>query len=270
MSTKNIFYSNESFEFSNSKNLSLFIEVGFHHFIASILNETSEKVYYSEYFKFSNLSDIEKQSKVLKHTFQKVYVSEINEDFTIIPEAIFEASKLDEYTSFTFGLKEHVSSKIVKQPELKTAIIYYSNNNVCDFFTKWFNNAIYSHAANTYLKLVNSIKRMSEKDLYINLYNENLLVCYFKDNQLNLINSYAYKNQDDLLYMILFLCKELDINQSDANLILSGFVSKNLISSFDEYFQKTNYISASIIDASEINTEEIYKFINTNYLYKCV
>ena len=62
VNTKNTFFPEKDFNFSDTQNLSLCIEVGFRHFTASLINENTFSVHYAEHIKFETLNELENKT----------------------------------------------------------------------------------------------------------------------------------------------------------------------------------------------------------------
>ncbi len=267
MNTKNEIYSNEKFNFSNTQNLSLFIEVGFRHFNACVTeNNNTSDILYIENLHFENINQLESQSKVLQYTFGKVIVSFTNETFTLIPEAIFEEGNLSDYLNLNLGdLKNEIERfSTIKNHGCINA--YRINSDWIDFFEKQFKNVIFLHSSSVFLNL-SSINKQAENELFLNIYNNHFYIAYFIENKLNLLNSFEFKTEPDLIYLMLFLTQELGINQKDAQLIISGNSSYN--KSLNEYFPKIKHLDSKLINNPDVPTQILSKSMISLFSHKC-
>lgn len=266
MNTKNIFLPEENFNFSDTKNLSLCIEVGFRHFTACVINETSFKIIYAEHFDSANLSDIKKQSKVFDQPFQNVYVSIFNPDFTLIPNAIFSPETLGDFLSLNLGGLENQIEKHQTMEKLNCVTGYRMDKEVIDFFKSSFKQVSFTHSSHVYLNLIHPLQNKNDNTIYINCYSNNFLACYYKNNQLELLNSFEFKTDLDFIYMILFLCKELGIEQEKANIIISG--NSQLAKLLNEYISSVSKLESSFISES-IASNHKGMFDLTSFIFKC-
>lgn len=267
MNTKNTFYPDEKFDFSNTQNLSLCIEIGFRHFTACIIDENTFSISYAEKIEFEDLPTLKKESKVLTHTFKHVYVSVFNPNFTLIPKALFDEKHIPDYLKLNLGELNDQTEHHQSLSSFSCVNAYRLENSVLHFFEQLHKNVTFLHSSSVFLKLV-SLNQSNNNKLFLNIYEQHFLICYFKDGKLNLINSFEFKSEEDFIYLLLFLSKELNINQEKVELKVSG--NQQYTETLQEYFSSVSALESDFTKNSIIPKLNLGQFINTIYSFKCV
>lgn len=268
MSTKNTFFPDENFNFSNTQNLSLCIEVGFRYFTACVIDENSFELHYTEQIDFSALSDLNSSSKALSQNFEKVYISVLNSDFTLLPNAIFDQDNLADYLQLNLGELNNQRESYQSIPELNCTNAYRIESELIEFFESKYKHATFLHSSTTFLNLINTVKTQEESKLYLNVYDAHFLICYFKEGKLNLLNSFEFKTEADFIYLILFLSKELEMSQTKTEVILSGKI--NYQEALTEYFTSVSILDSKFIKGNSIPENNTHPFILPSFSFKCV
>jgi hypothetical protein len=250
-------FAHPTIDLNNPENLSLTIEMGFSDFSACVYNQIHREICYAETFSFTTLNDLKEKSKVLSMKFNDVEILLFNTLFTCIPNAIKEEQSNEKFLQFNCGeMPKNHSVKAEEVNALLCSILYYTNTDVVDFFSEQFKHAQFSHVAKRFLEFT---MNSSNYDLNVHVYNNHILISYFKDGHLTFINSLEYQHHNDFIYLLLFTCKELGLTQHDTTIKLSGFYNISLENALQNYFKDVYG------HRSETNTSSIIPLSFTPY-----
>lgn len=174
--------------------------------------------------------------------FKKVIISVLNKDFTIVPEAYSNSSDLKEFLSFSSGITE------VKNPLAHTIknvkFCYFFEQELIQALEKIFSHAIIKHAGAIINELFFSNHSLINTSLFLTI-NEGLIEIAAKEkNDLLFYNVFNYENNEDVLYYLLFMMEQFNLNPLQIKLAISGQVpaDDNLILSIKKYIKQVNFV----------------------------
>jgi hypothetical protein len=110
--------------------------------------------------------------------------------------------------------------------------------------------------------------------IYVSLNADFFDVAVTGNNMLLLYNTFQYVNETDLLYYVLYVCKQLKLKTSDIPLVLSGELSSKpaYVDMLKQYLPATAYDAGQGIPplASGLLPVVTYMFLNIFNLESCV
>jgi hypothetical protein len=166
------------------------------------------------------LLDFFKQNTILPAGFWgNIQVFIAGRDYTLVPKEFFDKDSEATYISLNTNYnpdKQTVSSEIIEN----TVVVYSYEKKIEELFQKVYpNKQIHFKTF-----VANVLKNPSQEADVLYLYqDENLLtLLVYKNHQMHYLNTFSYKNTDDILYYTLLIFKELDLNHSSFKTIISG------------------------------------------------
>jgi len=91
-----------------------------------------------------------------------------------------------------------------------------------------FSNARYFNQATPLLTYaLNHIKEMDSNFIYLQLNKDFFDIVIIQDHKLTLYNSFLYVNSTDLLYFILYACKQLKVDTKTTAFVITGEHAQN-------------------------------------------
>jgi hypothetical protein len=108
-----------------------------------------------------------------------------------------------------------------------------------------FPAARFFHSYSTTLKIHNGIN--VDDQLEVHIATQQFRVLVKKENQVQLAQTYAYKSPLDVVYFLLKICYEFQLDQSSVFVILSGLVEKDsaMYKELHNYFANLHFAEAS-------------------------
>ena len=176
-------------------------------------------------------------------------------EFTLIPNALFLPSELENYHRLNFG-------ELNTNDSLSYDAIYEENLSLVYTIPKWlslfkrsyfFNSKIMHHAS--YL-----IKNCMKSE-YLNLISivyegTSFIMCIKKNSKLLICNSFEYQTEEDLIYFILSHHKQLELAKNNTINFLSYIEELNSekVLSIVAHFKELSGYSMHFLNKSDYNT----------------
>lgn len=200
--------------------------------------------------------------QLLQKKFEKVTISILSKDFTIVPEAFSSPGHVKEFLSFSSGLTE------IKNPHIHTIknvkFCYVFEQELIQYIERTFTQAIIKHAGAINTDLFFSNHSLMNCNLFLTI-NDGLIEIAAKEkNDLLFYNVFNYENNEDILYYLLFMMEQFNLNPLQIKLVISGQVQTTdpLILSIKKYIKQVNFV----VHNSEIKLEgELSKLPQHHY-----
>ena len=185
---------------------------------------------YSDYALLTPLKEIISTNAIFKNEFKKVQVAFVNNRSTIIPNAIFKADKLKSFHQFNFSIQE-------EDLFFSDALINLSAHNIYsvpDYISTLFNelkNVNFKHFSSSLIEaaLIDTKTNKALSTINVHILPSSFQVIIIKNQKLELYNSFIYQSSEDFIYYLLFVLDQLNINNEEATLTLTGEVEKNSV-----------------------------------------
>ena len=221
----------------------------------------------------SKIDEIMQKDNFLNRTYKKATVICATEKSTIIPVQLYDPAKKDEYF---YHNHLHENNAVVlsnKIPEPDAYTVFEISKSDHDSITNQIPNATFVH----HLKpLLNHVYRAgkSSKDDYIHLHIEkdffNLIIQ--NSNKLKFCNSFTYRSINDVLYYVMNILKDSEINQ-ETTIRLSGFAEMydDLTSALSFYIRQLKFSqpSGNFNFSYVFNDSVLHRYINLFNLPNC-
>lgn len=155
------------------------------------------------------------------YTYKKVYFITANRQYTLIPEIVFLEKQKEELMSFVFSSSEE---KVLHQlqKELDIEIVYSVYTEVYTFFSQALSvKPQFVHAITPLLSLC--LKRNLScfpKQLYVAIHEDIMDAVCFDKGVLLFANSFNYNGVSDIIYYILYIWKQANMDQMKDELFL--------------------------------------------------
>ena len=193
---------------------------------------------------------------------------------TLIPENYFDRSDLKTYFKFNHSINELDEIHYNFLSEINAFNIFVIPNYVANEVIKWLENVKFFHQATPFIKSIFNKDVNKEGDcVYVNMNNKFIDIAVAAKGQLYLYNTFQYQNETDLLYFILYIYKQLNLNTRKNILLISGEQSDNMkyYNTLRKYVKSIKYLDPLNFTFSGI-LEKLarHKFLNLFNLVSCV
>jgi len=201
-----------------------------------ILNAATKQPVCIKYFYFSHAKNKERIETIREIIYVDELLSkEMSESFlvygfpesSLVPDAYFDASLDKEIMNLMHGNLEKGIVMNEKVPWWDIYNVYRIPSDIQKLMQFKFSTAKQLHY---YSLLLKSYKKFntgeSSENISVIFYQDRMIVSVYKKSQLQLMQSFEYVTQMDVVYHLLNCCNQLGLNQNYTSLQISGFVEK--------------------------------------------
>lgn len=182
-----------------------------------------------------------------------IWLSEKN---LLIPDIFFSKDNLKKHFEFIHQLDELDEIHYNKMHQLNAYSVFAIPNLAANLFAKHFRGIQFYNQQQI---LIDGIigKTVSDKTkLTVIVQNGFIDIAITELHKVLLINSYKYKNDDDIVYYVLLLMDQFKLNNGNCDLTLGGFIEKNS----NAYIQLQKY-------SKHIKFDHLPESINYSYTF---
>jgi len=176
----------------------------------------------------SNISSVFETEDILKQKFDSISVVHINDLASVVPKALFDEDKLEDYLKFNTKVFAHdyfVYDKIKSHDMVNVYIPYVNVNN---FLLDHFEGFDYKHYSTVLIEnLLNIYKYSLVPHMFVHVMDTHFEVLVIANKKLQLYNTFTYTTREDFIYYVLFVSEQLKMNPEKFELFLLGNVEKD-------------------------------------------
>lgn len=165
-----------------------------------------------------------KHFKINATQYKKIYINYSSALFTLCPVSFYKPEHARELLEFNVGsTTQHVILNDDVTSEVK--LIYAVESDLKSTLDKLFPQHQLHHSLSVLSKLALNSDELKNQLLVIQI-NSNTLEVVLKDNnQLTLVNQYSVNSNEDVLYFILFILEQYQLNPLTVNIAVAGNIS---------------------------------------------
>lgn len=192
-----------------------------------ILFENEEWFYATTPFEL--LTELENLlNKLPKATsFEKVSVIYATPVYTVVPEVLFDERKASEYLKFNSKILVNDYISHDQLDVLNLVVVYVPLMNINNALFDKLGSFEYFHLATVLMDAFYKIHDKSETRVFLHVRDSSLDCVVFKEDRLELCNSYPYASPEDFLYYLLFMMEQLKLNPDKIPISLCGEIQEN-------------------------------------------
>jgi hypothetical protein len=230
----------------------LIIEIGAYQVVCLIKSAVTNEPEAFEIFQIDTttrdwsdvLADIKTSSALLNRHYNTTRVYYNFSETLIVPESKFSIAAGRDYLDQVYGENpnDHVAyAKLLTDTSM--IAVYRVKASV----SEWVSRQFPSHQLNhIYSEILNKLLTKSLPDGYftsLRFYSKHLIATVFKDKKLQLIQSFSYQSDEDILYYLLSIIKQLELNPEFSQAEISGELSKqsSLAKQLPDLFANINW-----------------------------
>ncbi len=248
----------------------LLMEVGADYYSYAFLNKADGSIAGLKYFSVDEFEvEAEVQAiinEIKDHNFTEVLVC------SAFPWALLTPLKHAQHSESLLEViydqpaQQHFSDVI---SEWQMVNAYSMPAAVFELIKKQFPAARFIHAYTPAIKASNGFA--AENQISVHFTTQNFRVLVKKGAQVQLVQTYAYKTPLDVIYYLLKICSEWQLDQSDVHLLLSGLVEEAsaLYKELHHYFLHIDFAPAPPVSLPQHEYPQHF-FTSTYNLAACV
>lgn len=189
-----------------------------------------------------------RSDETLGCTFRGVRFIGYTRQTTLVPDCYFENEKMHDYLSFNHAgdIDHELFNNVLPQQNLRN--IFALPPELISTVMRHFKKVEFMSQTTTFLRhAFCKTNNHAQPALHIGLNPEFFDIAYIKDDALQLYNTFQYTGENDLLYYLLFVCKQLGIDTAATPLYLSGeYIAKlTYFETLKRYVPLTSYAAVS-------------------------
>ena len=185
------------------------------------------------------------------YAYQSFYVISVAAPYTIVSDSMFRENDKDRF--FFFCHPKDKSLKTLVQPvkTLNASILFGMDREVYAFLLRSLVNPQFIYALSPLLVAWQKKSLLVfPKLMHIVVHKDTIDVLCVEQGNLLFVNSYHFDNHDDIVYFIMYICKQTGFNQLDDYLTISGnkaFCEK-VLSIINKYIKQTVCLPPTLKD----------------------
>jgi len=211
------------------------------------------------------LNDINQLSSLIKKNYSETRVFYNLEEAVMVPVGLFNSSVAAEFVDLAFGNKADARVN-VENIDITPGIVnvYRSNEHWQEIINRHFRVVTKKHL---YSKLVEDVVAGNES-LRIIIYQNTFTIVAVKNKQLKIVRSFSFSSDADVLYHILNVCKQVDIDVASAPMHVSGFVDKDssLLQLLKKYIGSVKLYNAAYNDMPSVEKDQYPHHYFTSFI----
>jgi hypothetical protein len=193
---------------------------------------------------------------------------------TLVPASFFTPENLADYLEFNTGgaFEGELFSNHIRP--LDTFSVFALPRALVSLVTLHFKKVEFSSQTTPFLwNIARNAKSLDHYTLYVGLNADFFDIAVTGNGKLLLYNTFQFVNETDLLYYILYVCRQLSLASQDVPLKLSGELSSRLafFETLKQYLPGIDYNDVSGIAplASGLKLVAAFKYLNIFNLQSC-
>lgn len=164
-----------------------------------------------------------KKDNLLNLRFEKVKVIYASRKSTLVPDEFFNPAILKKLLEFNQPIDELDEIHFNPIDYCITENVFAVPTYLAEIISNKFDKPFFYNQATPLLVLLNETAKSALKHtVIINLNQEFFDIAVMEDLQLKLCNNFLYVNSTDLLYFILYVCRQLEVDMESASFYLVG------------------------------------------------
>ena len=205
----------------------------------------------------SSLKECFFENDFLTWFYKQVNVLCVAPQYTLVPKEVFQEKQKVELLAFTFSSPEgRCLSNELKDEQVE--LIFGLNEEIYEFCSRSLVNPRFIHHVSPLLALWKKQSRMRlPRQLYVVLYRRRMDVACYAQGNLLFVNSFDYEHTDDILYYILYVWKQIGMDQRKDQLRLFGDMAlrgeiSNTLRNYLQYIDPLEIPSDAYLMGSEV------------------
>jgi hypothetical protein len=218
-------------------------------FLTVTVPEKRQGVYDATHLKISNETFIArhfdewvKSDKRLQQEFKKVNIIFDTANYTIVPEDYYDCDLKPQITNLLFETTEETETEDVKLAALNARLLFCIPSELKHVIELHFKNVELSHPVKTLIENLAGSDKKFRLILYFNKYCFYALL--FNEGNLLLSNSFTILHENDPVFYVLLLLKQMKVARHAVDLFIAGNVStsSNLCHDLQKYIPQVHVL----------------------------
>ncbi len=221
----------------------------------------------------NRLAEVFKEDGLLNIKYKSVSIIYLTRKSTLIPRSYFDRTYLKTYFRFNQSINELDEINYNYLSEINAYNVFAVPNYIANEAIKWFGNMKLFHQATPFIKSI--FEKDTDREgncVYVNINNKFIDIAVASKEQLYLYNTFEYQNETDLLYFVLYIYKQLNMDTQKNKLFISGEQSDNIkyYNALKKYIKSIRSLEPfDFMFSGILDQLDKHKFLNLFNLVSC-
>lgn len=186
-----------------------------------------------------------KATRLQLKPYSKISVNYTGRQFTLVPTAFFDEKDARELLEFNCG---DTGSNIILSDEVNADIrlVYSMDETLKSTLDRLFPNHHLRHTGSVLAKLLLQSDELAGEQVLLNIDQGSLFITA-KKNGLQLCNHYQVQTDEDILYYVLFVLEQFELNPATVKVSLAGNIEtdSSLSKALKRYIRNIRFVNGS-------------------------
>lgn len=175
-----------------------------------------------------------------KTKYQKLNITLLNHQFTIVPEAYAAVSDVKSLLNFNTGMN---AVRALKHNVDEAEFCYTADTDTLAFLERTFPSASIRHSGAVLIHLLFNHYTLKDKDAVVNIGNGVLEIAVKEKNRLSFYNVFNYSSNEDILYFLLFTMEQLALDPLKVKIAIAGQkpADSDLVKAIKKYIRQVHF-----------------------------
>ena len=231
----------------------------------------TETIFFDSDIDFSqSLKNVFFDNPCFSYTYKSFYIIFISGKYTSVPNDVLSEKHSNSLFSFCHRKDEAGRVLTQKVDNLNLSLLYEVNNSVYEFLTRSIVTPRFTHYL--YPLLISWQKNSFThypKQVYAYIHENMLDIVCFERGEMLFVNSFGYEKISDIIYYIMYVCRQIGVDQLEDNLHFCGDKEQcdSAMEVIKTYIRHIDYLSPE--PTGYISPIDEQTFIDTITLIEC-
>jgi hypothetical protein len=178
-----------------------------------------------------------------KKKYTHVLINYFDKQFTMCPTVFYDLESSRSMLEFNVG---RIENKVILTDDINAEIklVYSVDEHLKSTLDQLFPNHQLKHSLTVLSKLMLSTEEFVRENILLSIHSNYIEVVLKQDQKLILANQFAIKTQEDVLYYVLFILEQYQLNPSSVALSIAGNIDSNsaLLTSIKKYIKNIRLV----------------------------
>jgi hypothetical protein len=217
-----------------------------------------------------SLKEIFFDNECLSYVYNSLYVISVSGKYTLAPDGVFSEKNKDLLFSYCFQPGENRRTLFQLLTSFGSSLLFDMDNEAYEFMIRSLVNPRFIHSLSP---LLLSWRKKSlvcyPKQIYVVVHDAMVDIVCLEHGEILFVNSFRYEAESDIIYFIMYVCKQLSVNQLEDSLSFCGdkVLCRKIMLVIKNYIAQVDFLSAKIEKYRMALDQEMY--IDVKTLIEC-
>jgi hypothetical protein len=215
-----------------------------------------------------SLKEVFFNNECLSYVYHSLHVIAVSEKYTMVPDSVFSENGKDLLFSFCFQSGNDNNRRVLFQPlkPFGSVLLYDIDNEVYEFTVRSLVNPQFIHFMSPMLlSWRNKSVASYPRQMYIVIHDAIMDIVCFEHGEILFMNTFSYDTETDIVYFIMYVCKQLSLNQLEDHISFCGdkIMCRKIIQVVKNYMVHIAFLSHRIRDCRMTLDRDLYMDVVT-------